>query len=153
MKHLTKLSILAAFAFVLTLSLGSCCNKKCGDKATETQEEVLNTETEIGDISAYTFEQKDELIGKIKNQLTKLEEKIATLKTEANEAADDVKAEKEAAVAKLTQEYDALNAKLGELANATEETWENTKTGFSNMAKEANEKVEEGVEKIKDAVK
>ncbi len=75
--------------------------------------------------------EKNELSLDINESISKIDDKIADLRNDLNGASEDAKDEINDQIDKLKGDKDDLNDKLAELRDATEENWEEFKSGVN----------------------
>ena len=96
---------------------------------------------------------KDELLAKTKATIYEQQAKLESLKEKASdesqEAIDDVKA----AIANLEPKLEQAKAKAKEIAEATDDTWDDVKESLESGWDEASSKLEEGWNKLASSVK
>lgn len=119
-----------------------CYAETSGDKAS--MEEVKReTQDLLQALSAYTVEQRDELLRKTKAALDKLDKRIEALEKRVDEGWDKMDtAAREKARASLTElrrQRAQAAEKYGALKNSSGEAWEHVKKGFSEAYKTLND--------------
>jgi len=92
---------------------------------------------------------KDEYLAKLKTQLDGWKGEVEALEAKASDALDDAKPEIEAQIAALNAKFAEGESKFAELADATEEAWEELKVDaeatFNKLVGEFQEDVKEAV--------
>lgn len=90
---------------------------------------------------------KEEYLAKLKTQLDSWQVEVDSLEAKARDAVDDLKPEIEAQIAALRAKFSEGETKVSELADATEEAWEELKAdaemAFNNLVGEYKDEVQE----------
>lgn len=173
-KNVTKIGFVVVLFAASTFAFTSC-NKK-GEKAasTETTDSVeidslvtVEVIPDTKDYSAFTFEQKNEVMADAKAELEVINKKIeqlkADLKDKKNEFSGEAKTNFEKSIKDLEKSRDEYKLKVDALEKSTAETWEAAKTDIANAYNTAAQGVENtfsnakstvtgAVDKAKDAV-
>ena len=156
-KNLSKLGLIAVIFAALTFAFTSC-NKKAEKTETVESDSIVIVEEipETKDYSAFTFEQKDEVIADAKAELDVINKKIDELKAETankqKELSDEAKTSYDTAIKDLEKARDDYKLKVAELEKSTAETWEAGKTDIANAYNTAAQGVENTYSNVKTAV-
>lgn len=156
-KNVTKIGLMAVM-FAASAIAFTACNKKV-EKVEEAEGDSIVVVEEIPvskDYTAYTFEQKNEVVADAKAELDAINKKIDELKAEAAAKQQELSAEAKSgydnAIKELEQTRDGFKVKVDELEKSTAETWEATKTDVANAYNTAAQGVENTFNKAKDVV-
>lgn len=119
-----------------------CYAETSTDKAS-IEEVKQETEDLLQTLDAYTVDQKDEAIHKIKAALDKLDKRIDTLETSVDESWEEM--DKEArekasdSLEVLRNQRNQVAESYGSLKSSTKNAWEHLKVGFSDAYKTLDE--------------
>ena len=159
-KNLSKIGFMALILAASTLAFTACNKKAASTESTEMAESdsivIVEEIPETKDYSAFTFEQKNEVIADAKAELDVLNKKIDDLKAEAKdtkkELSADVKSNYEKAIKDLEKSRDEYKQKVDALEKSTAETWEAAKTDIANAYNTAAQGIEKTLTNTKSKV-
>jgi ElaB/YqjD/DUF883 family membrane-anchored ribosome-binding protein len=119
-------------ASVVALLLTTACEKKTGASAN----------VSAGDKSVdvdVSYAKKDDLVSKMKNQLSDVNDEIKRLGEKASNATDNAGSESKARLESLKEKATNLNVQIDKVQNATESTWADVKASSKKALDEAKD--------------
>lgn len=138
MKRNTNI-LCTAFLLIGLLALTPPCYAETSSDKTSIEEVKRETRDLLQTLSAYTVEQRDELIHKTKAALDNLDKRIDALEKQVDARWDKMdKAARDnsrASLRELRNQRTQVAEKYGTLKNSTREAWEHMKKGFSDAYK------------------
>ena len=155
--NVTKIGLVAVILAASTFAFTSC-NKKAEKPETMESDSIVIVEEipTTKDYSAFTFEQRNDVIADSKGELDlinkKIEELKADLKDKKNELSAEAKTNYEKAIIDLEKSRDDYKVKVDALEKSTAETWEAAKTDIANAYNTAAQGVENTFNNAKSAV-
>ena len=143
MKYATTLLLLIA-ALLIAVQLA-------GPVIGDTTSEDLARETKeaYGAFKAYMIDKKNDALAHGKELLKKTDSEIEKLQAKADEASGDTKVAYEKEIDHLKDKRNAAAQKLDELGDASADSWDDAKEGFTEAYKALYDAYEEAVANLK----
>jgi hypothetical protein len=148
----TKAIIPFIVVSALIITSNACKNKTAQTRGETSQEDVARQMEEAADTTmAYLSDERRELVETYESKLEDAELQIKEMKEEIKSAQADVRQDYQQKVHMLESQVAYVKQNIGELANASEQAWEDLSAGVDSAMVDLDQAIREAKDEIRDS--